>query len=101
VPLGLFVPKRLSLRSPGEFNAGHLPGALNLPLGSLAEELPGRVLDKNQVVLLHHVSGTRSGLARRQLVLLGYRNVFNLGSYGRAERIVRGGKNQGSTKLSP
>jgi rhodanese-related sulfurtransferase len=58
-------------------------------LGELRESLPRRVKDKNQVLLLHCLSGGRSGIARGQARSLGYSNVFNLGSYARAEKIVR------------
>ncbi len=78
----------VDVRSPGEFNAGHVPGAMNLPLGSLANEAPSRIADKDKILLLHCLSGTRSGIARAQLRRLGYTSVFNLGSYGRAEEIV-------------
>ena len=80
----------VDVRSAGEYEGGHLPGAVNIPLGELRESLPRRVKDKNQFVLLHCLSGTRSGIAQRQLKSLGYQNVFNLGSYGRAKKIVGG-----------
>ena len=78
----------VDVREPGEFRSGHVKAAVNVPLGTLGQSLPRRVPDKNQVLLLHCLSGTRSGIARRQLADMGYRNVFNLGSYGRAKRIV-------------
>ena len=79
----------IDVRSPAEFNSGHLAEAINLPLGEVATALPARVKNKNQVLLLHCASGMRSGLAQKQLRRLGYVNVFNLGSYGRAESILR------------
>ncbi len=78
----------VDVRSPGEFNTRHLPKAVNIPLDELQQRLPKRVPDKNQILLLHCLSGTRSGMARRTLKGMGYTNVFNLGSYGRAQRIV-------------
>jgi phage shock protein E len=84
----------VDVRSPGEFNSGHLPGALNIPLGNLGEELPRRVPDKSQVLLLHCLSGTRSAMAKGQARQMGYSNVFNLGSYGRAESIVSHARKQ-------
>jgi phage shock protein E len=78
----------IDVRSPGEFNSGHLPAAINLPLDEIATALPRRVKDKSQVRLLHCLSGTRSGMAKSRLEKLGYANVFNLGSYHRARRIV-------------
>ncbi len=80
----------IDVRSPDEFRSGPIPGAFNLPLDTLAQELPRRVPDKNQPLLLHCLSGTRSAMARRQLCGMGYAHVFNLGSYGRARRIVSG-----------
>jgi rhodanese-related sulfurtransferase len=44
--------------------------------------------NKAQPLLLHSVSGTRSGMGKAMLRRMGYPNVFNLGSYGRAERIL-------------
>lgn len=79
----------VDVRTAEEFRSGHVPGAVNIPLDALSDSLPARVADKRQVVLLHCLSGTRSGIARRQLKTLGYENVFNLGSYSRAQRIVK------------
>jgi len=78
----------VDVRSAEEFRAGHLSNALNIPLDELPGRLPGRVSDKNQVLLLHCLSGTRSGIARRTLKSLGYTNVFNLGSLARARKIT-------------
>ena len=79
----------IDVRSPGEFNSGHLSAALNLPLDEIETALPRRVPDKNQVLLLHCQSGMRSGMAKKKLNGLGYANAFNLGSYGRAESILK------------
>ncbi|HEV2434881.1 MAG TPA: rhodanese-like domain-containing protein [Verrucomicrobiae bacterium] len=78
----------VDVRSTQEFKTGHLSNAVNIPLGELQTGLPRRVSDKNQVLLLHCLSGTRSGIARRALKAMGYANVFNLGSYGRAKSIL-------------
>jgi phage shock protein E len=79
----------VDVRSPGEFASGHLPVAINLPLDELETALPRRVKDKNQVLLLHCLSGSRSGMAKTKLKQMGYLNVHNLGSYGRAENILK------------
>ena len=79
----------VDVRNPGEFSSGHVTGAINVPLGNLSNEAGRRFRDKNQLLLLHCLSGTRSGIARGHLKKLGYNNVFNLGSYRRAEQIVR------------
>jgi rhodanese-related sulfurtransferase len=79
----------IDVRSPGEFNAGNLAKAINIPLDEIETALPKRVKDKHQVLLLHCASGLRSGVAKQKLKGMGYANAFNLGSYGRAERILK------------
>jgi rhodanese-related sulfurtransferase len=78
----------IDVRSPGEFNSGHLPNTINIPLNEIETTLSRRVKDKNQVLLLHCLSGMRSGMAKQKLKSLGYANVFNLGSLARARKIV-------------
>ena len=78
----------IDVRSANEFSSGHLPQAINLPFEEIEILLPGSVKNKNQVLLLHCQSGMRSGAAKTKLKALGYANVFNLGSYARAARIV-------------
>jgi len=80
----------IDVRSAGEFNSGHLAQAINIPLDEIETALPKRVKDKSQPLLLHCASGMRSGTAKSKLTGMGYTNAFNLGSYGRAERIVAG-----------
>jgi phage shock protein E len=80
----------IDVRTPGEFNSGHLPGAINLPLDQIETSLPRRVTDKDTPLLLHCQSGMRSGAAKKKLNAMGYAKAFNLGSYGRAARIAGG-----------
>ena len=81
----------IDVRSPAEFSGGHLPQAINMPLPEIETLVPRRVSDRNQVLLLHCQSGTRSGVAKRKLAELGYNRVYNLCSYDRAARISRAG----------
>ena len=79
----------IDVRSPGEFNSGHLTNAMNIPLDEIAAVVPQRWPDHGRVLLLHCASGMRSGMAQKKLKALGYTNTFNLGSYGRAESLLR------------
>jgi phage shock protein E len=79
----------IDVRSRGEFGSGHLSRAINIPLDEIESAIPKRVKDKDQALLLHCASGMRSGVARGKLKSMGYTNAFNLGSHGRAEKIVR------------
>jgi rhodanese-related sulfurtransferase len=78
----------MDVRSAGEFTAGHLPGAVNLPLSEIETAVDRKVRSKDQVVLLYCQSGARSSEARRKLREMGYDHAFNMGSYKRAERIL-------------
>ena len=78
----------IDVRSAGEFQSGHLPNAINIPLDEIEAVLPQRVTDKNRVLLLHCLSGMRSGAAQQKLKGLGYAQVFNLGALARAREIV-------------
>jgi phage shock protein E len=78
----------IDVRSEGEFQERHLPGAVNVPLDRLRDEIVRLVPDKEQPLLLHCLSGARSAMGKASLRKMGYRNVFNLGSYGRAAKIL-------------
>ena len=80
----------IDVRTAGEFVAGHLPVAVNLPLSEIESNWNRRIKDKNQALLLHCQSGARSGAAKKKLVALGCPNTYNMGGYGRAARIVSG-----------
>lgn len=78
----------IDVRSAGEFTAGHLPKAINIPLSEIETVIARKVNGKDQVLLLHCKSGSRSAEAIRRLKAIGYENAYNLGSYGRAAQIV-------------
>ena len=78
----------IDVRSEGEYQEKHLPGAVNIPLNRLRDEIARFAPDKEQPLLLHCLSGGRSGMGTSMLKKMGYRNVFNLGSYGRAQKIL-------------
>jgi phage shock protein E len=78
----------VDVRSEAEYQQRHLPGAINLPLGQLRKAISRHAPNKEQAILLHCLSGGRSGIGKALLRNNGYHNVFNLGSYGRAEKIL-------------
>ncbi len=84
----------IDVRSPEEFQRDHVPGALNIPLNELGDQVPQQVPDKDKVLLLHCLSGMRSLNGLRQLQRLGYKHVFNLGSLARAKQIVNAPPNR-------
>ncbi len=78
----------LDVRDPEEFECGHVPGALNMPLAGLPASVLRQFPDKDQVLLVHCLSGGRSALAQRLLKREGYSQVFNVGSFRRAQRLA-------------
>jgi phage shock protein E len=79
----------IDVRTPAEYHERHLSAAQNVPLDRLQGSIRQAVPDKNRTILLHCLSGGRSGLARVALKRMGYTRAYNLGSYRRAEKILR------------
>jgi rhodanese-related sulfurtransferase len=72
--------KVVDVRSPDEFRDGSYPGAVNIPVGSLAGRL-GEI-PKDRPVVLFCASGARSAAAARMLRQAGYADVVNAGGLG-------------------
>jgi phage shock protein E len=78
----------LDVRSPGEFSSERIDGAVNVPLDSLEAGMAGVASDKSRPILVHCLSGTRSAFAVRTLRRMGYTQVHDLGSIGRARSLA-------------
>jgi NADPH-dependent 2,4-dienoyl-CoA reductase/sulfur reductase-like enzyme/rhodanese-related sulfurtransferase len=66
----------VDVRTPREYSAGHIPGALNIPVDEIRERLPELPQDKE--IILYCRVGVRGYFACRILQGHGYRNVRNL-----------------------
>ena len=71
--------RRVDVRTPSEFHAGHLAGAINLPLSDLPARLR-ELGDRSQPLVVYCRSGGRSGQARHVLESAGFTAVFDLGA---------------------
>ena len=80
----------IDVRTPAEFNSGHLSQAFNMPMDEIEGMLQNQVKDKSRVILVHCKTGLRSKKAKSLLNRRGYTNVFDLGSYERAFKVVSG-----------
>lgn len=72
------APLVLDVRTPKEFAAGHIPGAVNIPYDQLAgrlEELPGK---RDTEIVVHCYSGKRAAVAEGVLRDAGYTRVRDL-----------------------
>ena len=61
-----------------EFKAGHIPGALNVPVGSLKDSLDKLGKYKEKPLVLCCRSGNRSAKGAMVLSRSGFTNVYNL-----------------------
>lgn len=68
----------LDVREPGEFSAGHIAGARNIPLGKLGERSNELEKFRDQPLVVCCAAGGRSSRACQQLKKLGFENLHNL-----------------------
>ena len=70
----------LDVREQHEYDSGHIPGAVLLPVGTITEDTAAAVIDElDTVVLVYCRSGNRSKTASQALTDLGYTNVYEFG----------------------
>lgn len=70
----------LDVREQHEYDSGHIPGAVLLPVGTITEDTAAAVIDDlDTVVLVYCRSGNRSKTASQTLVDLGYTNIYEFG----------------------
>lgn len=69
----------LDVRRPDEYQAGHIPGAINIPNETIGSEALPQLPDKDQTILLYCRSGNRSKQASEKLAALGYTQVLEFG----------------------
>ena len=70
----------LDVREQNEYDSGHIPGAVLLPVGSINEQTAAQVIpQKDDVVLVYCRSGNRSKKAAAALAALNYTNIYEFG----------------------
>ena len=70
----------LDVREQDEYDSGHIPGAVLLPVGSITEESAAEVIpEKDATVLVYCRSGNRSKTAAKALAELGYTGIYEFG----------------------
>lgn len=68
----------LDVRSPQEYEEGHIEGAMLIPEYELGKKYNKELKDKNEVIVIYCSSGIRSKKAQKYLEKKGYINVYNL-----------------------
>lgn len=91
----------VDVRSPGEFSAGHIPGAQNVPLESF--QATASQWDKSAPVLVYCQSGSRSAEAVKMLQALGFQKIlhFDKGIVAWTGQLDQGGGAAAQPALKP
>lgn len=71
----------VDVRTPEEFSAGHLEGAINIPHDQTLARLTEYGGDKDRSIVVYCRSGNRSGQAHKTLVEQGFTSAHNAGGY--------------------
>ena len=69
----------LDVRTKEEYESGYIPGAINIPLSDINENVVSSLPDKSQMILVYCRSGNRSRQASDKLSKLGYTNIIEIG----------------------
>ena len=69
----------LDVRTKEEYESGYIPGAINIPLSDINENVVSSLPDKSQMILVYCRSGNRSRQASDKLSRLGYTNIIEIG----------------------
>ena len=69
----------IDVRTPGEFQGGHIKGSINIPLQNLSGQLSK--IKKDKPVITCCASGMRSASAKSVLQSNGYQEVHNGGGW--------------------
>ena len=85
-PKGVLV----DVRTPEEYEEGHIPGSRNLPLDELVQAK--NMTDRNASLYVYCHSGARSRQAAAMLKRMGYLNVTNIGGLMGYRGTIEGGR---------
>ena len=69
----------LDARSEAEFAEGHIPGAIVIPHDEISEKAEEEILDKDIPIFVYCRSGRRSKIAAKELLDLGYSEIYEFG----------------------
>ncbi len=68
----------LDVRTAAEFEAGHIPGALNISRGRIEWLIPEIIKKTDRAIYVYSRTGERSGFATERLLEMGYSKVFHV-----------------------
>ena len=75
----------LDIRSHKEYEQGHIPGAVHVPLSDIGDKV--KKLKKDKELVVYCQNGNQSIWAIKRLMGMGYKNMYNLkGGYRACKR---------------
>ena len=69
----------VDVRTTEEYNEGHIPNAVSIPLETIENEAETKLKNKDDLILVYCRSGRRSREAALRLIEKGYTNVIDFG----------------------
>lgn len=75
------APIIIDVRSTGEYQSGHVPGAIHVPFWSAFTTDKMDVYDKDDRVVLYCAHGPRAGVAKLAFYLAGFKNLSYLSGH--------------------
>lgn len=82
----------IDVRTPEEYAAGHVDGAILIPHSQIGDRIAGVVADKSAPLVLYCRSGRRAEMAAEVLRMQGYTRVQNLGGLDAARQALGAAK---------
>jgi rhodanese-related sulfurtransferase len=78
----------IDVRTPHEFDQGHVPYAINIPVDRIAANAE-RIKSMKKPIVFCCASGMRSGIATSSMKQKGLKEVYNGGSWERVLKMVK------------
>ena len=81
----------LDIRTPAEFNEGHIPGAVNIDYKADSFESELEKLDRDATYVMHCRSGRRSANSFETFRKLGFKNIVHMddGILGWKQKLIK------------
>ena len=80
------APAVLDVRTVPEYRSGHIPGAINVPVGELGRRLDELAAYRDRPVIVHCEAGPRADYAASMLRAAGFSDLHELSGHMRAWR---------------
>lgn len=78
----------VDVRTTGEFQSGHIEGAVHIPYDRIVPGIEQIAPAKDRAIIVYCLSGARSGAAKRALQSAGHTNVINGGRFSYMRKVL-------------